>query len=45
MQIRVYRGFTIQVYESGVGYVSEIYRKEKLLHTAYNENGPNGHFR
>jgi hypothetical protein len=24
--------------------VSEIYRKGKLIHTAYIENGPNGHF-
>jgi hypothetical protein len=40
MQIREHRGFTIQVYESGAGYVSEIYRKGKLIHTVYNENDP-----
>lgn len=39
MQIREHRGFTIQVYESGAGYVSEIYRKGKLIRTVYNENG------
>jgi hypothetical protein len=38
MQIREHRGFTIQVYVSGAGYVSEIYRKGKLIHTVYNEN-------
>jgi len=45
MQIREHRGFTIQVYESGAGYVSEIYRKGKLIHTVYNENDPEGQFR
>ena len=45
MYIREHRGFNIQVYESGAGYVSEIYRKGKLIHTVYNENGPDGQFR
>jgi len=44
MHIREHRGFNIQVYESGNGYVLEIYRKGKLIHTAYNENGQNGRF-
>ena len=45
MHIREHRGFDIQVYESGTGYMSEIYRKGKLLHTAYNDNGPNVQYR
>ncbi|HBH87746.1 MAG TPA: hypothetical protein DDY17_09135 [Syntrophaceae bacterium] len=45
MQIREHRGFTIQVYKSGAGYASEIYRKGKLIHTVYSENSPDGQFR
>ena len=45
MQIREHRGFTIQVYESGAGYVSEIYRKGKLIRTVHYNNGPEGQFR
>jgi len=45
MQIREYRGFSIQVYKSGAGHVSEVYRKGKLIHTAYNENDPGSQFR
>ena len=40
MQIREYRGFSIQVYKSGAGHVSEVYRKGKLIHTVYNDNDP-----
>jgi hypothetical protein len=39
MQIREHRGFNITVHDSGKGYVSEIYRKGKLIHTVHNENG------
>ena len=45
MNIREHRGFTIEVYESGTGYVSQIYRKGKLIHTVYNEDGPDGQSR
>ena len=42
MQIREHRGFTIQVYQSGAGYVSEIYRKGKLIRTVHYNNDPEG---
>ncbi len=45
MQIREHRGFTIEIYESGAGYVTQIYRKGKLIHTVYSENSPDGHYR
>ena len=45
MQIREYRGFSIQVYKSGAGHVSEVYRKGKLIHTIHHENSPDGQFR
>jgi hypothetical protein len=45
MQIREHRGFTIQVYKSGAGHVSEIYRKGKLIRTIHHENGPDGQAR
>ena len=40
MQIREHRGFTIQVYHLGAGYVSEIYRKGKLIRTVHYNNDP-----
>jgi hypothetical protein len=45
MHLREHRGFTIQVYDSGAGYVSEIYRKGKLIHAVYHEIDPGSHFR
>ena len=42
MQIREHRGFTIEVYESGAGHVTQIYRKGKLIRTIHHENGPDG---
>jgi len=45
MQIREHRGFTIEVYQSGEGHVTQIYRKGKLIHTVYNENDPDGQTR
>lgn len=37
MHICEYRGFTIEVYKSGEGYVSQIYRKGKLIHTIHDK--------
>ena len=33
MQIHEHRGFNIEVHKIGEGYVPEIYRKGKLIHT------------
>ena len=45
MHIREHRGFTIEVYQSGAGYVVQTYRKGKLIHTVYSKNDPDGQFR
>jgi hypothetical protein len=45
MQIREHRGFNIEVHDTGKGYVSEIYRKGKLLHTIRNEKVQDDPFR
>ena len=33
MQIHEHRGFSIEVHRAGEGYVSEVYRKGKMIHT------------
>ena len=42
MQIHEHRGFSIEVHRVEEGYVSEIYRKGKLIHTVRN-NGNQFH--
>jgi len=45
MHIREHRGFNIEVYKSGAGYVLGIYRKGKLIRNVHYNNGPGGQFR
>jgi hypothetical protein len=33
MQLHEHRGFSIEIHRAGEGYISEIYRKGKLIHT------------
>jgi len=39
MQIHEHRGFSIEVHKVGEGYVTEIYRKGKLIHTVSHDDG------
>jgi hypothetical protein len=34
MQMRRHRGFVIQVYGKGEGFIAEVYHRGKLIHTA-----------
>jgi hypothetical protein len=38
MQLHEHRGFNIEVHKVEEGYVSEIYRKGKLIHTVSHKN-------
>ena len=40
MQIHEHRGFNIEVHKVEEGYVSEIYRKGKLIHTVSHKDSP-----
>jgi hypothetical protein len=40
MQVRDHRGFNIEVHKAGEGYISEIYRKGKLIHAMRDDNDP-----
>jgi hypothetical protein len=42
MQIRDHRGFNIEVRKAGEGYIAEIYRKGKLVHTVGIDEGQDG---
>ena len=35
MKIQEHEGFEIQIHNSGSGFIAEVYRKGKLLHTVY----------
>lgn len=45
MQIREYRGFTIEAYQSGAGYALGIYRKGKLIRNVQEKEIPEGQSR
>ena len=38
MQLHEHRGFNIEVHKIGEGYVSEVYRKGKLIHTVSHDD-------
>lgn len=42
MQVRDHRAFNIEVHKAGEGYISEIYRKGKLVHTVRIDEGLGG---
>ena len=44
MQIRDHKGFNIEVRKAGEGYISEIYRKGKLVHMVRIYDGSDGKF-
>ena len=44
MKSHEHRSFNIEIYKRGEGYISEIYRKGKLIHTVRNSDDKDGLF-
>ena len=44
MQILDHRGFNIEIRETGEGYISDIYRKGKLVYVIRDDNDPDCKF-
>jgi hypothetical protein len=42
MQARDHRGFNIEIHKAREGYIAEIYRKGKLVHTVGIDKSPDG---